>query len=190
MEDVKDDLKRAVEILRSGGVILYPADSGWGLGCDATNKNAVEKIVRIKKSEAKNTMIVLLDNASRLQAYVNEVPDMAWDLIDLTEKPLTILFENAKNLPDNVVSVDKSVAIRVTNEYFSNSLCSRFRNAILFTPAHVSGEPVPESFSEISDEIKSDVDYIVAFRRDERIGRDISSVIKLGKGNVIQVIRQ
>jgi len=127
MEDVKDDLKRAVEILRSGGVILYPADSGWGLGCDATNKNAVEKIVRIKKSEAKNTMIVLLDNASRLQAYVNEVPDMAWDLIDLTEKPLTILFENAKNLPDNVVSVDKSVAIRVTNEYFSNSLCSRFR---------------------------------------------------------------
>jgi len=89
-----------------------------------------------------------------------------------------------------VVSVDKSVAIRVTNEYFSKSLCSRFRNAILFTSAHVSGEPVPESFSEISDEIKSDVDYIVAFRQDERIGRDISSVIKLGKGNVIQVIRQ
>lgn len=190
MEDVKDELKKAVEVLRSGGVILYPADSGWGLGCDATNKNAVEKIVKIKKSEARDVMIVLLDNVSRLQAYVDEVPDMAWDLIDLSEKPLTILFENAKNLPDNVVSVGKSVAIRVTNEYFSKSLCSRFRSPVIFTPANVNGDSVPQSFSDISDEIKSAVDYTVAFRQDECIGRDISSVIKLGKGNVIQIIRQ
>lgn len=114
-----EEIKKTVEILRNGGVILYPTDTIWGLGCDATNEKAVQRIYEIKKRSDQKSLLVLMDNAARIQGYVNEIPDIAWDLIDLTDKPLTIIFPEAKNLASNLIAADKSIGIRITNEAFS-----------------------------------------------------------------------
>lgn len=188
--DFRDDTAKAVDVLRNGGVIIYPTDTVWSLGCDATNSVAVDKLLKIKNSGTKDRLIALIDNSVKLQSYMEEVPDMAWDLIELSEKPLTIIYPDAKNLAGNFVAEDKSVGIRVTHEAFSKALCSRFRNPIVFTPANVSGTPTPETFSMISPDIKSAVDYIVTFRQQEHTGPDNSSIIKLGRGNIFEIIKQ
>jgi len=177
-------------VLRNGGVILYPTDTVWGLGCDATNENAVKRIFEIKKREDSKAMLLLVDNSAKIQSYIDEVPDIAWDLIEFTEKPLTIIYPNAKNLASNLIAEDKSVGIRVTNEAFSKKLCEQFRKPIVSTSANVSGEPTPANFSQISIEIKSSVDYVVNFRQDELSKSKPSSIIKLGKGNLFQMIRE
>jgi L-threonylcarbamoyladenylate synthase len=187
---MKDEIKRAVEVLREGGVILYPTDTVWGLGCDATNEEAVKRIFEIKKRADAKAMLVLIDSSSKLQAYVDEVPDMAWDLIELTEKPLTIIYPEARNLAKNLIAEDKSIGIRVTSEPFSRNLCTQFRKPIVSTSANVSGEPTPVNFSHISNEIKNAVDYVVNFRQDDHSQPKPSSIIKLGKGNLIQIIRE
>lgn len=188
--ETHDEIKKAVEILRSGGVILYPTDTVWGIGCDATNAEAVKRIFDIKKRADAKAMLVLVDNPARIQSYVEEVPEMAWDLIELSEKPLTIIYPEAKNLAKNLVGEDKSIAIRVTKEDFSKNLCSQFRKPIVSTSANVSGKPTPANFSEITNEIKSAVDYVVNFRQNETRKPKPSSIIKLGIGNVIQIIRE
>jgi L-threonylcarbamoyladenylate synthase len=185
-----DEIKKTVEVLRSGGVILYPTDTVWGLGCDATNEQAVKRIFEIKKRADAKAMLVLIDNPGKLQSYVDEVPDIAWDLIEITEKPLTIIYPEARNLAPNLIAEDKSVGIRVTSEDFSKKLCAQFRKPIVSTSANVSGEPTPANFSQISDEIKSAVDFVVNFRQDELSQPKPSSIIKLGKGNVFQLIRE
>lgn len=185
-----EEVKKALEVLYNGGVILYPTDTVWGLGCDATNEQAVKRIFDIKKRADAKAMLVLIDNPGKLQSYVEEVPDMAWDLIEVTEKPLTIIYPNAKNLAKNLVADDKSVGIRVTNEAFSKTLCMRFKRPVVSTSANVSGEPTPANFSQISDEIKSAVDYVVNFRQNDVSQPKPSSIIKLGIGNVIQIIRE
>ena len=177
-------------MLRAGGVILYPTDTVWGLGCDATNEEAVKRIFEIKKRTDVKAMLVLVDSATRIQGYVDEVPDMAWELIDVSEKPLTIIYPEAKNLAKNLLAEDKSIGIRVTKETFSKTLCERYRKPLVSTSANVSGEPTPANFSKISDEIKSAVDYVVNFRQNETSAPKPSSIIKLGKGNVIQIIRE
>ena len=185
-----DEIKKTVEVLRSGGVILYPTDTVWGLGCDATNEQAVKRIFEIKKRADAKAMLVLIDNPGKLQSYVDEVPDIAWDLIEITEKPLTIIYPAARNLAPNLIAEDKSVGIRITSEDFSKKLCAQFRKPIVSTSANVSGEPTPSNFSQISDEIKSAVDYVVNFRQDELSQPKPSSIIKLGKGNIFQLIRE
>jgi Sua5/YciO/YrdC/YwlC family protein len=185
-----DEIKKTVEVLRSGGVILYPTDTVWGLGCDATNEQAVKRIFEIKKRADAKAMLVLIDNAGKLQSYVDEVPDIAWDLIKMTEKPLTIIYPEARNLAPNLIAEDKSVGIRVTSEDFSKKLCAQFRKPIVSTSANVSGEPTPANFSQISDEIKSAVDFVVNFRQNELSQPKPSSIIKLGKGNIFQLIRE
>jgi L-threonylcarbamoyladenylate synthase len=185
-----DEIKKTVEVLRSGGVILYPTDTVWGLGCDATNEQAVKRIFEIKKRADAKAMLVLIDNPGKLQSYVDEVPDIAWDLIEMTEKPLTIIYPEAQNLAPNLIAEDKSVGIRITSEDFSKKLCAQFRKPIVSTSANVSGEPTPANFSQISDEIKSAVDYVVNFRQDELSQPKPSSIIKLGKGNIFQLIRE
>jgi L-threonylcarbamoyladenylate synthase len=185
-----EEVKRTLEVLRNGGVILYPTDTVWGLGCDATNENAVKRIFEIKKREDSKAMLLLVDNSAKIQSYIDEVPDIAWDLIEFTEKPLTIIYPNAKNLASNLIAEDKSVGIRVTNEAFSKKLCEQFRKPIVSTSANVSGEPTPANFSQISIEIKSSVDYVVNFRQDELSKSKPSSIIKLGKGNLFQMIRE
>lgn len=188
--DFRDDIKKAVDTLRNGGLILYPTDTVWSLGCDVTNPDAVEKLLKIKPDNGKDKLFALIDNPAKLQSYLDEVPDMAWDLIELSEKPLTIIYPDAKNMANNFIAEDKSVGIRVTNEIFSKTLCSRFRNPISFTPACINGASTPETFSSISQEIKNAVDYIVIFRQQERTGADKSAVIKLGRGNIIEIIRK
>lgn len=185
-----DELKKAVEVLRSGGVILYPTDTVWGLGCDATSAEAVKRIFEIKKRADAKAMLVLVDSAARIQSYVEEVPDLAWDLIELSEKPLTIIYPGAKNLAQNLMAEDKSIGIRVTGEIFSKTLCERFRKPIVSTSANVSGEPTPANFNQITEEIKSAVDYVVDFRQNETNAPKPSSIIKLGIGNLIQIIRE
>jgi L-threonylcarbamoyladenylate synthase len=187
---MKDEIKKAVEVLRAGGVILYPTDTVWGLGCDATNEEAVKRIFEIKKRADAKAMLVLIDSSGKLESYVEEVPDMAWDLIELTEKPLTIIYPEARNLAKNLIAEDNSIGIRVTSEPFSRNLCTQFRKPIVSTSANVSGEPTPASFNQISAEIKNAVDYVVNFRQDDSSQPKPSSIIKLGKGNLIQIIRE
>ena len=162
-KDWIEDIKRACQVMQEGGVILYPTDTIWGLGCDATNEEAV---------------------------YVQDVPPVAWDLLDVADKPLTIIYSGARNLAPNLLAEDGSVGIRVTAEEFSKALCFRFRKAIVSTSANVSGQPSPRTFAEISEDIKQAVDYIVEARRTETAPARPSSIIKLGSGGEVKIIRQ
>lgn len=184
-----EDLKKALETLQKGGVILYPTDTVWGLGCDATNEEAVKRIYELKRRSDAKSMLVLVDSANRIESYVREVPDMAWDLIEVSDKPLTIIYPEAKNLAKNLLAEDGSIGIRVSGEQFSKMLCARFKRPIVSTSANISGEPSPAFYAEISDEIKQSVDYIVQYRQDDRTPAKPSSIIKLDIGNVIKIIR-
>ena len=189
-ESMTDDLKKAVAVLRNGGVILYPTDTIWGLGCDATNAEAVKRIYEIKKRAETKSMLVLLDSPAKLHVYIDEIPDMAWDLIELTTKPLTIIYPGAKNFAHNLISEDKTIGIRITEETFSKKLCEMFRKPIVSTSANVSSEKSPAFYKEISTEILNAVDYVVRFRQDDCTPAKPSSIIKLGTGNQIEIIRK
>lgn len=176
--------------MRKGGVILYPTDTIWGIGCDATNEDAVRRVYEIKQRQDSKAMLVLVDSSVKVDFYVRDVPEVAWDLIDLADKPLTIIYSGARNLAANLLAEDGSVGIRVTNEDFSKRLCQQFRKAIVSTSANISGQPSPKNFSEISEEVKSAVDYIVGYRQEEISNPKPSSIIKLDKGGVIKIIRE
>lgn len=176
--------------MREGGVILYPTDTIWGIGCDATNEDAVRRVYEIKQRQDSKAMLVLVDSSVKVDFYVRDVPEVAWDLIDLADKPLTIIYSGARNLAANLLAEDGSVGIRVTNEDFSKRLCRQFRKAIVSTSANISGQPSPKNFSEISEEVKSAVDYIVGYRQEEMSNPKPSSIIKLDKGGVIKIIRE
>ena len=187
--NMNEDIKKACQVMREGGVILYPTDTIWGIGCDATNEEAVRRVYEIKQRADSKAMLVLVDTPVKVDFYVQDVPEIAWDLIDVADKPLTIIYSGARNLASNLLAEDGSVGIRVTNEEFSRRLCQQFRKAIVSTSANISGQPSPRNFAEISDEIKSAVDYIVGFRQDEKANPKPSSIIKLGAGGEIQIIR-
>ncbi len=187
---MQDDIKKAIEVLKSGGIILYPTDTIWGIGCDATNEEAVKKIYELKQRDDSKSMLVLLDNPAKLQTYVQDVPDIAWDLIDLTDTPLTIIFDGAKNLASNLVAEDGTIGIRITDELFSRELCKQFRKPIVSTSANISGEPSPQTFSKISPAIKNGVDYIVTYRQKENKAAKPSGILKLGKDGTIKIIRK
>ena len=176
--------------MREGGVILYPTDTIWGIGCDATNEDAGRRGYEIKQRQDSKAMLVLVDSSVKVDFYVRDVPEVAWDLIDLADKPLTIIYSGARNLAANLLAEDGSVGIRVTNEDFSKRLCQQFRKAIVSTSANISGQPSPKNFSEISEEVKSAVDYIVGYRQEEMSNPKPSSIIKLDKGGVIKIIRE
>ncbi len=176
--------------MQQGGVILYPTDTVWGIGCDATNSDAVERVFRIKKRADNKAMLVLLDNPAKLQTYVQDVPDIARDMIDLTDSPLTIIYEGAKNLAPNLVSEDGCIGIRITDELFSKELCKQFRKPLVSTSANVSGSDTPLFFDEISNEIKQSVDYIVQFRQKDKTKTKPSSIVKLLKNGTINIIRK
>lgn len=184
-----DDIKKACEVLEAGGIILYPTDTIWGIGCDATNEAAVKKVYELKRRADNKAMIVLTDSTAKLDRYVDDVPDIAWDLIEVTDKPLTIIYSQGKNLAPNLLGEDGSVGIRVTQEEFSKRLCERFRKPLVSTSANVSGEASPANFSEISDIVKNSVDYIVGYRQEDTTQSHPSSIIKLEAGGVIKIIR-
>jgi L-threonylcarbamoyladenylate synthase len=187
---MEEDLKNAVKVMKEGGIILYPTDTIWGIGCDATNEEAVDRIFKLKKREDSKSMLVLVDNEAKIQRLISDVPPMAWDLIEITETPLTIIYPGAKNLAPNLIAEDGSVGIRITKEYFSKKLCERFRLPIVSTSANISGNPSPGCFSEIDEEVKNGVDYIVSYRQKENKLSSPSSIIKLEKGGVFYIIRK
>ena len=176
--------------MREGGVILYPTDTIWGIGCDATNEDAVRRVYEIKQRQDSKAMLVLVDSSVKVDFYVQDVPEVAWDLIDLADKPLTIIYSGARNLAANLLAEDGSVGIRVTNEDFSKRLCQQFRKAVVSTSANISGQPSPRNFSEISEEVKSAVDYIVGYRQEEMSNPKTSMIIKLDNCGVIKIIRE
>lgn len=149
-----EDIKKACEVMAAGGIILYPTDTIWGIGCDATNEKAVQRVYELKRRADNKAMLVLMDSEAKLDRYVSDVPDIAWDLISVSDKPLTIIYSSAKNLATNLLGADGSVGIRITNEEFSKKLCERFRKPLVSTSANVSGEPSPANFSEVSEVIK------------------------------------
>lgn len=186
----QEDLQEAIRVLRDGGVILYPTDTIWGIGCDATNEAAVERIFKIKERADSKAMLVLLDAPGKLQGYVEDVPDMAWDLIDCATKPLTVIYPQGRNLAPNLLAQDGSIGIRITNEAFSKALCAGLHRPIVSTSANKSGAAAARIFAEITEDIVQAVDYVVQFRRDDTSEVAPSSIIKLGKGNTIRIIRQ
>ncbi|MBQ9884025.1 MAG: threonylcarbamoyl-AMP synthase [Bacteroidaceae bacterium] len=185
-----EDMKRACEVLRAGGLILYPTDTVWGIGCDATNEEAVRKVYALKQREDSKAMLVLVDNAVKVDFYVKEVPPVAWDLLEVATNPLTIIYSGARNLAPSLLAEDGSVGIRVTEEEFSKQLCFRFRKAIVSTSANISGEPSPKNFAEISEAVKQGVDYIVGYRQNDKQKHKPSSIIKLGPTGELKIIRQ
>lgn len=189
-EDYRDDIRSAAETLNRGGIILYPTDTVWGIGCDATNPEAVRRVYEIKRREDRKALITLVDSEAKIEFYVRYVPEMAWDLIELSGRPLTLIYDGARNLAPNLLAEDGSVAIRLTKEPFSRTLCRTFRRAIVSTSANVSGSPTPAAFHEISPEILSAADYVCVSRRGETARRKVSSVIKIGAGGLIKIIRE
>lgn len=185
-----NDIKRALEVLKDGGIILYPTDTIWGIGCDATNVKAVDKIYKIKKREDSKSMLVLMENPALLERYVDDVPEIAWDLVEVATTPLTVIYPNAKNLAKNLVAEDGSIGIRFTKEAFTALLLQRFRKPLVSTSANISGEKSPVFFDEISEEIKNQVDFIVAYRQNDTTPANPSSIIKLGSGGRIDIIRK
>ena len=187
---MKQAIYKALEILKKGGIILYPTDTIWGIGCDATNAEAVKRVYEIKQRKDSKSMLVLLDNPSYLSFYINEIPDIAYELIDVTDKPLTIIYPGAKNLALNLLASDGSIGIRIPNDDFCKQLISRFKKPIVSTSANISGQPSPVIFSEISQEIIDAVDYVVEWRQDDYAKSQPSSIIKLGKKGEIEIIRK
>ena len=175
---INDDIKQACEVMQRGGIILYPTDTIWGIGCDATNAEAVQRVYKIKQRADSKALIILTDSEAKVEYYVSEVPETAWQLLDVAVKPLTLIYPGAR------------IAIRITKEPFSQRLCRQFRKAIVSTSANISGNAAPHNFSEISDEIKNAVDYIVTARRDEIKESLPSSIIKLEADGTIKIIRE
>ncbi len=187
---IEDDIKQAVEVMRKGGVILYPTDTVWGIGCDATNAEAVSRVYEIKKRSDSKAMICLVDSDARLQRYVRNVPNVAWDLLDCVDKPTTVILDGAVNLAPNLIAEDGSVALRITGEAFSKELCYRFEKPVVSTSANISGEPAAQNYRDISQEIIDSVDYVCWTRRQEHKPHKPSAIIKLGQGGEIQIIRK
>ena len=186
---MQESINKALDVLRSGGVILYPTDTIWGIGCDATNDKAVERIYQIKQRADSKSMLVLLDSVAKLDRYVSEVPDIAFDLIEMSDKPLTIIYERSRGLSPNISKNNESVGIRVTNEAFSKRLIEQFKKPIISTSANISGQASPASFPEISQEIIDAVDYVVEYRQDGQKASP-SGIIMLGNDSSIKVIRK
>ncbi|MBR6189055.1 MAG: threonylcarbamoyl-AMP synthase [Prevotella sp.] len=199
----EQDIKNAVEVLRRGGIILYPTDTIWGIGCDATNEDAVRRVYEIKQRDDSKSLICLVDSDARLQRYVRNVPDVAWQLIDcLMEskaegqkskaeaiRPTTLILDGAVNLAPNLIAADGSVGIRITKESFSRELCYRFQKAIVSTSANISGEPAAQNYRDIDPRIIEQVDYVCWSRRQEHKPHQPSAIIKLGPGGEVKVIR-
>ena len=183
------DLNQTIKILQSGGTILYPTDTIWGIGCDATNPEAIKKIFDIKKREPNKSLIILVESEKRLQDLV-DVPEMAWQIIDLSEKPVTIVYENPKNLPKELLAEDGTIGIRIVKNDYCKKLISKLNKPLVSTSANLSGQKSPMKFSDISEEIKNAVDYIVEDNHNKVSEFSGSSVIKVWNNNQIKILRE
>lgn len=186
---MKNDIDKAIEVLNQGGTILYPTDTIWGIGCLATDQQAVEKVYKIKKRSDTKSMLILLEDANRLPSYVDEVPEIAWELLDAADKPMTIIYPGAINLAANLISEDQTIGIRIAGDEFCQRLIQKLRRPIVSTSANISGQPSPAKYDEISQEILDAVDYVVEWRQDDLTPAAASSIIKLGTTGEISILR-
>ena len=187
---LKDEINKALKVVQDGGIILYPTDTIWGIGCDATNTEAVKKIFALKQREESKSMIILLDIDNKLQSYVSEVPDIAYDLIEYAENPLTLVMPGAKNISPALIAADGSVGIRVTSHPFCEQLIQRLRKPLVSTSANISGQPSPEYFSKISQDIIDGVDYVVDIDQHSNEIKKPSTIMRLEPNGSFQFIRR
>ena len=190
MNNFNDDINAAVAVLKSGGIILYPTDTIWGLGCDATNDEAVEKIFNIKARDENKSLIILVSGEQMLERYVDSIPEVAFELVSVADKPLTIIYPKGKNLAKGVCAADGSVGIRVCRDEFCNQLLTQFGKPLVSTSANFSGKSSPEFFGDIEPDLINMVDYSVKFRQQERRKCAPSSVIKFNANGTFKIIRQ
>lgn len=188
-ENIESDIVKAIDVLKKGGIILYPTDTIWGIGCDARNSEAVKRIYQLKKRADSKSMLVLVNNEVSLEKLTESIPDIAWELLEVAVNPLTIIYDNVHKVAPELLAQDGSLGIRITKEQFSRELCRRLGAPIVSTSANISGEKSPRYFNQISDEIKNGVDYIVGFRQDDTSHHNASNIIKLSKNGEIKIIR-
>lgn len=201
----KEDLQEALRVLCAGGIIVYPTDTVWGIGCDATNEEAVRKIYRLKQREDSKSMLVLMDSEAKLPYYVGDIPEAAEMLLDCCNgengdaslngengdsKPMTIIYPHARNLAGNLIAEDGSIGIRITNEAFSKALCAQLRHPLVSTSANISGHPTARFFHEIEQEVLDGADYVCRFRRDDDTPHEPSSIIKINADGSFRIIRK
>ena len=184
------DVAEAVRVMNAGGIIVYPTDTIWGIGCDAANDEAVRRVFEIKRRSDSKALISLVDSEAKVQFYVPDVPDVAWDMMELAERPLTVVFDRVRNLAPSLLAADGSAALRVTREAFSHELCRRFKRAVVSTSANFSGEASPACFDDINPDLLALADYVVRSRRDEKAPARPSSVVKLGADGTVKILRE
>ena len=187
--DINQEILNAFEVIKEGGIILYPTDTVWGIGCDATNEEAVKKIYALKQREETKSMIVLLNGERMMHNVFKEIPEVAWQIMECADKPTTLILDNARNVAPNLISADKSLGIRVVNDPFCFKLLERMKKPLVSTSANISGQPSPKSFKEISPEIIKGVDYVVNLHH-EKIAGNPSTIIKLTNDLQVKVIRK
>ena len=184
-----EDIKACIDVLNSGGLILYPTDTIWGIGCDATCEEAVRRVYDLKRRDDSKALIVLLDSADHIDHYVVDVPEMARDLVEVAVKPLTIIYDGAFNVARNLLGENDTLGIRIPNEAFSHRLCAEFGKPIVSTSANISGTESPKTFAQIDEEIKRGVDYVVRYRQDDEKPHAASNIIMLSSDGTFKIIR-
>lgn len=188
-EAMTEEINNAIEVLAAGGLILYPTDTIWGIGCDATNEQAVQKVYELKQREDSKALICIVANDGMLERYISKVPDLAYDIMDLSTKPTTIIYDEPKGVAKNLVAQDNTMAVRVASDKFCQYLINKFKKPLVSTSANISGEPTPQNFGQISQPILKGVDYVVNLQRDNQNGSP-SAIIKLSTDGIVKVIRK
>ncbi|MFM2368670.1 MAG: hypothetical protein RL619_970 [Bacteroidota bacterium] len=189
MENLNEEVHKAYEIIKEGGIILYPTDTVWGIGCDATNPEAVAKIYKLKQRAETQSMIVLMNGEKMIYNVFKDIPEVAWQIIDLSEKPTTLVLDKPRNVAPNLIAPDNTLGIRIVKEPFCFKLMEKMKKPLVSTSANISGQPTPKNFKEINPEIIKGVDYVVNLHR-EKIACNPSTIIKLTNDSQVKVIRK
>ncbi|WP_298302106.1 L-threonylcarbamoyladenylate synthase [Flavobacterium sp.] len=187
--DINTEVHNAFEVIKNGGIILYPTDTVWGIGCDATNEEAIKKIYTLKQRDDSKSMIVLMNGEKMMYNVFKEIPDVAWEILDLSEKPTTLILDNPRNVAANIIAEDKTLGVRLVKEPFCFKLMERMKRPLVSTSANISGNVTPKTFKEISPEIIKGVDYVVNLQHD-KVCKNPSTIIKLTLDNQVKIIRK
>ena len=187
---LRDEVAKAFKVIHDGGIILYPTDTIWGIGCDAANNEAVQKIYRLKQRDESKSMIILLDTANKLESYIQEVPVIAYDLIEYTEKPLTLVMPGAKNIAPSLIASDGSVGVRIVKHEFCQQLIQRLRRPLVSTSANISGKNSPQNFGQIDAEIINGVDYVVDLEQYDTSQKTPSTIMRLAPNGSFEFLRR
>lgn len=187
---LKDEVNKALQIVQQGGIILYPTDTIWGIGCDASNTEAIKKIFKLKQRDEAKSLLILVDTENKLESYVQDVPAIAYDLIEFADNPLTLVMPGAKNLPPELISPDGSIGIRVSKHPFCQQLIQRLRKPLVSTSANISGQPSPQNFMQIAPEILEGVDYVVDIDQHDLSVKKPSTIMRLEPSGRFEFIRR